>query len=248
LSTSKIFNGLSEANIGTANGNANISINGTSNVAVFTSSGLDITGNISTTGNIDATGTISTGGVGTGNISGANVISAITLIASGNITGGNLNAAGLSLSGNVVSALVSAANITTTANIAANYFLGNGSQLTGLSSSKLANGTSNVDIAVVNGNITTGVNGTANVIVVSDTGQYVTGLISATGNITGGNITTGGIISITSNTVSTSISTGALVITASGGLGVGGAIYATQVFDGGSRVLTVDSTVDGGTF
>ena len=74
------------------------------------------------------------------------------------------------------------------------------------------------------------------------------GLLLVTGNITGGNITTGGIISITSNTVSTSNITGALVITASGGLGVGGNIYATQIFDGGSRVLTVDSTVDGGTF
>jgi hypothetical protein len=101
---------------------------------------------------------------------------------------------------------------------------------------------------VFNGNVTTGVAGTANVVVVASTGQYVTGLLSVSGNITGGNITTGGIVSITSNTVSTSTSTGALVITASGGLGVGGAIYATQIFDGGSRVLTVDSTVDGGTF
>ena len=66
--------------------------------------------------------------------------------------------------------------------------------------------------------------------------------MSATGNITGGNI------SIIGNTISTSTSTGALIITASGGLGVGGAIYATQIFDGGSRVLTVDSTVDGGTY
>jgi hypothetical protein len=87
LSASKIFNGTSEANIGTANGNANISINGVSNVAVFTSSGLDVTGNISANGNITANGTISTGGAGTGNITGANIISAVTLSASGDVIG-----------------------------------------------------------------------------------------------------------------------------------------------------------------
>ena len=52
--------------------------------------------------------------------------------AAGNITGGNLNATGLSLSGNVVSAINTVANITTTANIAGGFFIGNGSQLTGL--------------------------------------------------------------------------------------------------------------------
>ena len=52
VSSNRIFNGNSEANIGTTGGNANISIDGVSNVAVFTSLGLDVTGNISASGNV----------------------------------------------------------------------------------------------------------------------------------------------------------------------------------------------------
>ena len=70
----------------------------------------------------------------TGNITGGNVDTGI-VSATGNVVAGNLNAAGLSLSSNVVSALVSAANITTTANVSGGYILGNGSQLTGITSS-----------------------------------------------------------------------------------------------------------------
>jgi hypothetical protein len=52
LTPNKIFNGTSEANIGTSGGNANISIGGTSNVAVFTTAGLNITGATSASGNV----------------------------------------------------------------------------------------------------------------------------------------------------------------------------------------------------
>ena len=57
LSASKIFNGTSEANIGSSGGNANITIGGTSNVAVFTTGGVTIKGNI-TNGGSNATGNI----------------------------------------------------------------------------------------------------------------------------------------------------------------------------------------------
>jgi hypothetical protein len=48
-----------------------------------------------------------------------------------------------------------AANIEATGNITANYFFGNGSQLTGLNTttSNISNGTSNVDIPIANGNV-----------------------------------------------------------------------------------------------
>ena len=145
-------------------------------------------GLISATGNIITGSNIVTGGGSGGNLTGANVISATTLSASSNVTGGNLNAVGLSLSGNVVSALVSAANITTTANISGNYFIGNGSLLTGIAGggggSSISNGTSNVTV-LSSANITVGVAGTSNVIVWATTGQYVAGVVSATGNVTG---------------------------------------------------------------
>ena len=109
---------------------------------------------------------------------------------SGNITGANVNAVGLSLSGNVLSAINSTSNITTTGNVSGDYILGNGYFLTGVITS-VANinlGNSNVTVVSPGGNITVGIGGTSNVVVFASTGEYVTGLISATGNITGGNI------------------------------------------------------------
>lgn len=49
----------------------------------------------------------------------------------------------------------------------------------------ISDGTSNVRIVDVNGNVSTAVNGFANVVVVAQTGQYVRGVVSAIGNITG---------------------------------------------------------------
>ena len=106
---------------------------------------------------------------------------------SGNITGANVNTGQLSLSGNVISAINSTSNITTTANVSAGYVLGNGYFLTGVITSvaNINNGTSNVTVVSSGGNITVGVGGTGNVVVFATTGQYTTGVISASGNITG---------------------------------------------------------------
>ena len=55
----------------------------------------------------------------------------------------------------------------------------------GVDTTFISNGTSNVNIATANGNITMGVNGTGNVAVISNTGAYVSGVVSAIGNVTG---------------------------------------------------------------
>ena len=47
------------------------------------------------------------------------------------------------------------------------------------------NGTSNVTVVSSGGNVTVGVGGTSNVAVFATTGEYVTGVVSATGNVTG---------------------------------------------------------------
>jgi hypothetical protein len=94
-------------------------------------------------------------------------------------------------------------------NVTGNYILGNGALLTGVITS-VANinlGTSNVTVVSSNGNITMGVGGTSNVVVVATTGAYATGLLSATGNITGGNIVTGGALSVTGLTTLSSNTT-----------------------------------------
>jgi hypothetical protein len=103
---------------------------------------------------------------------------------SGNITGANVNTGGLSLSGNVLSAINSTSNVNTTGNVSANYFLGNGRFLTGIDTTLISNGNASVQ-TLQNANITVNPAGTANVAVFSSSGAYITGVVSATGNITG---------------------------------------------------------------
>jgi hypothetical protein len=72
-------------------GNAFVTIAGTSNVAVFTTSGLNITGALGVSTTVSATGNITGGNIGTGILS-----------ASGNIVGSNINTGGImSATGNV---------------------------------------------------------------------------------------------------------------------------------------------------
>ena len=114
-------------------------------------------------------------------------------------------------------------NISAAGNVTGNYIFGNGSQLTGisaLSASYIANGTSNVNIPTANGNVTIGIGGTGNVAIFSTTGEYITGVLSVSGNVTGGNLFFGSgtvsgtgtvhanSISIVGNVTSGSISTG----------------------------------------
>jgi len=85
-------------------------------------------------------------------------------------------------------------SVSTTGNITGNYILGNGALLTGVSttSSNINNGTSNVTVVSSGGNVTVGIGGTGNVAVFATTGEYITGLLSVSGNVTGGNLVTSG--------------------------------------------------------
>lgn len=205
----KIVNGTTEIAIQTANGNANVTVAGTSNVVVFTSGGINITGISSASGNvtggnlltgglISAAGSITTGGDHslTGNIVDTGTLW-INTLANGNI---NLNVNGtgqtniptgiLSVTGNIQGGnLITAGIISATGNITGSYILGNGSQLTGVDATQIINGTSNAKVVSSGGNIAVGIGGTANVAVFATTGAYVTGVVSATGAITGAAIT-----------------------------------------------------------
>jgi len=59
------------------------------------------------------------------------------------------------------------------------------SQISNVSVSIISNGNSNVKITDISGNVSTAIAGTSNVVVVATTGQYVQGVVSAIGNITG---------------------------------------------------------------
>ena len=174
---------ISTAGLVTATGNITGANIVTAGLATVT--GNVIGGNVTTAGNVIATGLVSAGG----NVIGANVSTAGLVTATGNITGGNIITSALVQSANVsatanvqagnlrTTGLVSATgNITSAANIAGTYFIGNGSQLTGLSLgvsvTKFENGTSKGEINAPNGNVAFTVAGTANVVVIDTTTVY----------------------------------------------------------------------------
>jgi hypothetical protein len=96
------------------------------------------------------------------------------------------------------------------------YFLNSSNAVTVLanantaSGTQLVNGTSNVRVAS-GSNVTISSAGTANVLTVSSTGTVISGTQSVTGNITGGNVLTGGLVSATSNVTGGNILTGGLI-------------------------------------
>jgi hypothetical protein len=114
-------------------------------------------------------------------------------------TVGGFPQVGLTASQTLTNKIYQGTSASVTGNITASYFLGNGSQLSGIDATSIQSGTSNVRVVSSGGNVTVGVGGTSNIWVAATTGIYVTGLQSVTGNITGGNVLTGGLISATGN-------------------------------------------------
>ena len=96
-----------------------------------------------------------------------------------------------SLTALTVTGNVDAGNVNGTAGVFT-YVSGDGANLTNLpsgsNSAAIANGTSNVNIPALNGNINTSVAGNANILIVTGTGANVTGTFNATGNAVVGNI------------------------------------------------------------
>ena len=174
-----------------------------------------------------------------GNIFGNVVITSSTF--AGNVTGGNLNTAGVvSATANIVGGNVrTAGQVSAGGNVTGTYIIGDGSQLTNIiatSGASITNGNSNVSVGA-NSNVTVGVGGTANVVQWATSGEYVTGLISATGNIRGGNILTNGALG------AASIGVGGLIsasgnITGSYILGNGSQLTGLPVAYGNSNVAT----------
>jgi len=157
------------------------------------------------------------------------------------LLGGNLSA-----SGNVISQNIGTPGfVSAIGNVSGNYILGNGSLLTGVvtSLSNINNGNSNVTISASDANVTVSVSGIGNVAVFSPTGEYVTGLISASGNITGGNVETAGLISATGNITGGNVQTAGLISAT-------GNITGNFILGNGSQltgiITSVSNVVNGG--
>jgi hypothetical protein len=159
--------------------------------AATVGSTLSAVGNV-TGGNLLTGGLISaTGNITGGNVIGTTLVQGGTVSATANVQAGNLRTTGT---------ISAAGNITSDGNIAGSFILGNGSQLTGLSSAvsvtKIVNGTSNVEINASGGNVAFSVGGTANVVVVDTSTVYANVVsvnsIAKTGTNAVGNIGSSG--------------------------------------------------------
>ena len=222
-----------------------------------TGGSLSATGNI-TSGNLLTLGLISSAGnINAANISAGNITSAI-ISATGNISGPNIIAtilsvsAILSVTGNINGGnFLTSGLISTTGNVTANYFLGDGGQLSNIvavQAAKIANGTSQINIPLANGNANITIGGTSNVVVFTTTGEYVTGLLSVSGNIlssgnvSGSNFLTGGLISSTGNITSAANISGSNFLT-NGLVSAGGTVTGTSFL---GSVVSVTANVTGG--
>ena len=121
---------------------------------------------------------------------GSNFVPAAVATLAGDVTNAaqpNITSVGNLTSANVTGNL-DAGNINATTAVTAAYFAGDGANLTNVpagAATSITDGTSNVDIPTTDGNVTVGVGGTADVLIVTSTGANVTGTLNATGIITG---------------------------------------------------------------
>jgi hypothetical protein len=233
------FTQFSASQVYTANTNAGLSLTGT----VFSAkvdnntTAFDLGGNISvkaganlTTPNIGAaTGTSFSA---TGNIEGGNILTGGFVTATGNLAGGNINTGGL---------------ISATGNITGNFFIGNGSQLTGVTASSVdANAltgntlSSNVTFSSLT---TVGDLSSLSVVGTATVGNVSTaGFVSATGNVTGGNVNTAGAVSATGDVTGGNVATGGTVSATGnvigGNVNTAGGVSATGNVAGGNVLTT----------
>ena len=213
LNSLSVYGNVTAGNVSTngiVRANAVIGVN-------HTGTNVSVTGNI-TGNNLVINGTLVLANVSTtGNVTGGNLVTAGLITAVGNINGGNVNTVnlavnrifsddstyvtvddGLEIHGDLISESLGVAgnavinNLTVTGN-----FIG-----TDITVNSIKNGSSNVDITNTNGNVTIGVDGVNNVLVVTSTGAIVSGTIEATDTLQApdlivGNVSSDGSTAIT---------------------------------------------------
>jgi filamentous hemagglutinin len=255
ISGDNIFNGTTSISIPAPNGNANITIGGTSNVAVFSTGGANITGYVSASGNV----------------TGANLITAGLATVTGNVTGANLNTAGNVWISRDASAGQPTIRFTDTdADIADGQVFGAVEWFTSDVSSSGPRVTAGIRA------VAAGLLGNANVQILTSTGGaaatpkvtidnignvgianlaplhtlavtgtvYGSSTLDIVGNITGGNLTTAGRTSVTGNVVAGNVTTVGL-ITATGNI-TGGNLITAGLVSAGATGITATGNVRGG--
>lgn len=225
----------------------------TINTAIVTTGTISATGNVTggnlrTGGQVSATGNITTANylvVGQdinaiGNVT-ANTINGVTASISGNVTGANIFTSGAVKASGDISAT---GTISAFGNVAGNYILGNGSQLSGLNTNLIQYGNSNVLIGSSAGNVSINISGNSPIALFTPLGQTLTGTFSATGTVTGGNIATSGYVSATGDVTGADLYTSG-VISATGNItggNIAGGIVTATTFTGTTVSVTGNIT------
>jgi hypothetical protein len=232
---SHIVNGNSNVDIATANGNVSVAVTGTSNVLVFANTGAYVTGLVSATGNVTGNYFIGNG-------------SQLTGIATSSYSDSNV----ATLLGAFGSNTISTTGSITSGNVTGDYIIGNGSALTSITGANVTGTVANATYAVSSGTATSA---TTAATVTTAAQPNITSVgtltvLSSSGNITGGNVLTGGIISatgdITGGNISATTHTGTTVSvtgTVTSASVVGGIITGTSASVSGT--VTAASVVGG---
>ena len=241
VGTTKISNGTSNVNIPTANGNIYMGVANVGNILTITNTAA-IGSSLSAIGNVTAGQYFIGNGYfltdisvarsivyGTSNVYIPTIDGNVNTVVQGNLT--------LQAAPNLVT-VFGDLNVTGNATLAGN-----------ITRNAIAYGTSFLGFDTPDGNAFVTISGTSNVAVFTTTGLNVTGLISASGTITGGTVT-GGLISSTGNV--TGINVNGTTVSATGNVvggnivgnqGVYGNIFTTLIDSGDSSEITVTPDV-----
>jgi len=165
--------------ISNSNGNAQVNVQDGSNVVAITGS-MSVAGDVTVGGNITVSGNVAANQINNG----ASAVQIPTANGNVNIDVGNVDNMAVFTS----TAMNLTGNISATGNITGSYVLGNGSQLTGIDATQIVSGTSNAKVVTSGGNISVSVGGTSNVAVFATTGLFISGNISATGDVIAQNV------------------------------------------------------------
>lgn len=258
INADKIFSGTTSLEIPVINGNANITVNGVSNVAVFASTGVTVTGlasvtgnvqggNVRTAGQVSATGNAISGNVTvtTGNIEFSYTSSATT---SQMIRFRDANTAVTTLGSNIGSiewftsdATGSAARVT--ARIRAVYADTNGNANIEIQTASGATPTTRITVIGSSGNV--GIANVAPLHTFAVTGNtFVSANASVIGNVSTGNILNSGLLDVTGNiTGGNLITAGSATVT--GNITGGNVISLGAVSAGASGVSTTGNVTGG---
>ena len=169
-------------------------------------------------------------------------IATIDINATGNIGANNITAQGNIYTSNILATRnVSATGNITGDYVTGNYLVGNGALITGIvvsAGAEILFGTSNVRIPAANANVYVSVNDISNVAIFANTGAYVTGVVSATGDITAPNFI-GNVIGNISGNITVPGSDTQVIFNDNGLAGA----TSGFTFDKTSNLVTVSGTV-----